>query len=145
LRACAAALLEIRGGRDDLPGLLARDGKQRANAAGIRPGFQKPRLLPHAPEKFQDASRGKPLPHSLPEVKKREVGLTRETWRMKVVSDPDHSHTIQKPLTKSGGTALDFEAIMRLAKRHSVRFAKVMTCLNLSCRLGRGGLSKARE
>ena len=29
---------------------------------------------------FRDVSRGKPLPHSLPEEKKREVGLARDTW-----------------------------------------------------------------
>ena len=30
-----------------------------------------------------------PLPHSLPEEKKREVGLTRETWKLEVISDPE--------------------------------------------------------
>src|SRR5438132_11921874 len=39
-------------------------------------------------EKFRDVSRGKPLPHSLPAAKKREVGLTRDTWKLEVVSDP---------------------------------------------------------
>src|SRR5262245_9496386 len=33
-------------------------------------------------QEFRDVSRGKPLPHSLPDEKKREVGLTRETWRL---------------------------------------------------------------
>src|SRR6266571_3977003 len=41
-------------------------------------------------EKFRDVSRGKPLPHSLSDEKKRQVGLTRETWRLEVVSDADH-------------------------------------------------------
>src|SRR5262249_1149710 len=36
---------------------------------------------------FGDVSRGKPLPYSLPEEKKREVGLTRETWKLEVISD----------------------------------------------------------
>jgi len=36
-----------------------------------------------AAEDFRDVSRGKPLPHSLPDAKKREVGLTRETWGRK--------------------------------------------------------------
>ena len=35
-------------------------------------------------EDFHDVSRGTPLPHSLPEEKKREVGLTRETWKLEV-------------------------------------------------------------
>ena len=90
------------------------------------------------PEKFQDVSRGKPLPHSLPDEKKREVGLTRETWQLEVISDPDHAATVRKPLTKAGGTALDFDSLMKLAEKHAVRFAKVMTCLNLGCPLGMG-------
>src|SRR4051794_7122378 len=40
------------------------------------------------PADFRDVSRGKPLPHALPEEKKREVGLTRDTWKLEVVSDP---------------------------------------------------------
>src|SRR5688500_2173233 len=42
-----------------------------------------------AQDQFRDVSRGKPLPHSLPDEKKREVGLTRETWKLEVISDPD--------------------------------------------------------
>ncbi len=89
-------------------------------------------------ENFRDVSRGKPLPHSLPEEKKHEVGLTRETWRLEVVSDPDHPARLGQPLTKEAGTALDFAALLELGQRHAVRFAKVMTCLNLGCPLGMG-------
>ena len=39
---------------------------------------------------FQDVSRGKPKPHSLPDETKRKVGLTRDTWKLNVTSDPDH-------------------------------------------------------
>ncbi|PYM12729.1 MAG: hypothetical protein DME18_10645 [Verrucomicrobia bacterium] len=90
------------------------------------------------PEKFRDVSRGKPLPHSLSEAKKRAVGLTRETWRLEVVSDPDNPATIRRPLTQKDGTALDFDGLMKLAEKHAVRFAKVMTCLNIGCPLGMG-------
>ncbi len=89
-------------------------------------------------DKFRDVSRGKPLPHSLPEGKRREVGLTRETWRLEVVSDPDHPARIRQPLTKAAGTALDFAGLMQIAEKHSVRFMKVMTCLNIGCPLGTG-------
>src|SRR5580765_8136146 len=41
-------------------------------------------------EDFRDVSRGKPLPHSLPDDKKHEVGLTRETWKLEVMSDPEN-------------------------------------------------------
>ena len=83
-------------------------------------------------------SRGKPMPHSLPDEKKKEVGLTRETWKLEVISDPENPVKLGKQLTKSDGTALDFAALMKLAEKHAVRFAKVMTCLNIGCPLGMG-------
>src|SRR5262245_20593835 len=89
-------------------------------------------------EKFRDVSRGKPLPHSLPDVKKREAGLTQETWRLEVVSDPDNPARIRNALTKKDRTALDFPGLMKLAEKHAVRFAKTMTCLNIGCPLGTG-------
>ena len=41
-------------------------------------------------EKFGDVSRGTPLPHALDDDKKREVGMTRDTWRLEILSDPEH-------------------------------------------------------
>jgi DMSO/TMAO reductase YedYZ molybdopterin-dependent catalytic subunit len=90
------------------------------------------------PDKFQDVSRGKPLPHSLPVEKKREVGLTRETWKLEVISDPENPASLGKPLTKKDDTALDFAALLKLGEKHAVRFAKIMTCLNIGCPLGTG-------
>ena len=89
-------------------------------------------------QKFRDVSRGKPLPHSHSDEKKRQVGLTRESWKLEVVSDPDNPAKVRSPLTRKDGTALDFAALMRLAKEHAVRFAKTMTCLNIGCPLGTG-------
>jgi hypothetical protein len=59
-------------------------------------------------EKFRDVSRGKPLPHSLSDAIKQDVGLTRETWKLEVISDPDNPAKIRQPLTKKYKTALDF-------------------------------------
>jgi DMSO/TMAO reductase YedYZ molybdopterin-dependent catalytic subunit len=90
-------------------------------------------------DKFRDVSRGKPVPHSLPAEKKAEVGMTRETWKLEVVSDTDKNATrLKKPMKKEDGTALDFNGLMQIAETHSVRFAKVMTCLNIGCPLGTG-------
>jgi DMSO/TMAO reductase YedYZ molybdopterin-dependent catalytic subunit len=89
-------------------------------------------------EDFRDVSRGKPLPHSLPEAKKREVGLTRDTWRLEVISDPDHPAKLGRSLLKGEGTALDFASLLKLGDERAVRFPKVMTCLNLGCPLGMG-------
>src|SRR5438105_6556703 len=80
------------------------------------------------PDKFRDVSRGKPLPHSLPDEKKRAAGLTRETWKLEVIADPDNPATIRKPLTEKDGSAFDFPALLKLAEKHAVRFPKVMTC-----------------
>jgi DMSO/TMAO reductase YedYZ molybdopterin-dependent catalytic subunit len=127
LAACAAAAGPVPAAEQARP--LAPE--LTAAIAGIEPYFT-------FPEKFQDVSRGKPLPHRLSEEKKREVGLTRETWKLEVVADSDHPPKLDKQLTKKDGTALDFQGLMQLAKKHAVRFAKVMTCLNIGCPLGMG-------
>jgi DMSO/TMAO reductase YedYZ molybdopterin-dependent catalytic subunit len=90
------------------------------------------------PDGFEDVSRGKPIPHTLPEDRKRAVGLTRESWRLEVLSDPEHPVRLGKPLTKNEGTAIDFATLMKLAETKAVRFPKIMTCLNLGCPLGMG-------
>lgn len=87
---------------------------------------------------FRDVSRGKPIPHSLSEDQRREVGLTRETWQLEVISDPDNPAKLGKPMSKADGTAFDFAALIKLGEQHAVRFAKLMTCLNLGCPLGMG-------
>lgn len=121
--AAAACALPARGA--DLPPGLADA------VAKIEPYFTPPR-------EFRDVSRGKPIPHTLPEEKKREVGLTRETWRLEVVFDPDHPATLGRQLTKKDGTAIDFAGLLEMGQTHAVRFAKVMTCLNIGCPLGMG-------
>lgn len=88
------------------------------------------------PDDFQDVSRGKPKPHSLTEERRREVGLTRDTWKLNVISDPEHPARIKTPM--EGETAFTFDDLMQLADQHAVRFPKVMTCLNIGCPLGNG-------
>ena len=90
------------------------------------------------PEDFRDVSRGRPVPHTLSDEKKAAVGLTRETWKLEIMADPDHESVLRNPLSKEAGTALDFAGLMGLAKKHAVRFPKVMTCLNIGCPLGMG-------
>ena len=90
------------------------------------------------PAKFRDVSRGKPLLHSLPDEKKREVGLTRETWKLEVIGDPDAPPKLQSPLSKEDGAALDWDGLMKLAEKHAVRFLKIMTCNNGGSPLGMG-------
>ena len=78
------------------------------------------------------------VPHTLPLEKRQEVGLTRDTWKLEVASDPDHPARLRNPLTKDKNTALDFAGLMKIAEQETVRFPKVMTCLNIGCPLGNG-------
>ena len=126
-----------------LPSMLNWGGQAQAAKGGA--------LLPTAEEKakrfasyltpdelFADVSRGNPLPHELPDEKKAEVGMTRDTWKLEVISDPDHPVRLRHPLTKADNTAIDFKALLALGEKHAVRFPKMMTCLNLGCPLGMG-------
>ena len=90
------------------------------------------------PDEFRDVSRGNPLPHSLTEEQRKEAGLTRDTWKLELVSDPDHPAKLGSPLTSADNTALDFNGLLQLAEKHTVRFPKAMTCLNVGCPLGNG-------
>ena len=87
---------------------------------------------------FGDVSRGNPKPHTLDEAQRKEAGLTRDTWQLEVVDDPQHKVRPRNPLTGENKTAFTFDDLMKLAKTKAVRFAKVMTCLNLGCPLGNG-------
>jgi hypothetical protein len=55
-----------------------------------------------------------------------------------VIADPEQPTKLGRPLTRKDGTALDFAGLMELARTRAVRFAKVMTCLNIGCPLGMG-------
>lgn len=106
--------------------------------AELAPALEKLESYFTAPGKFEDVSRGNPLPHSLPPARKKEVGLTRETWKLEIIADPDKPATLGKSFTKADNTALDFAALVKLGEKHAVRFPKIMTCLNLGCPLGMG-------
>jgi len=91
-----------------------------------------------AAAKFQDVSRGNPVPHRLPETKRQEVGLTRDSWFLEIASDPENPTTLAQSFTREKKTALDFQTLLKLGETNGVRFAKVMTCLNIGCPLGMG-------
>jgi len=90
------------------------------------------------PLKFGDVSRGDPIPHKLSEAKRREVGLTPETWRLEVLPDPATDAVVETPLSKEKGTALDWAGLIKLAATRSVSFMKIMTCNNIGRPLGTG-------
>lgn len=119
-------------------GSVPRSGSAAELAPELKESLAKLESYMTALDKFQDVSRGSPVPHSLAEEKRIEVGLTRDTWKLEVTSDEDHPARIKKPMSKADGTSFDFPQLMELAKTKAVRFAKVMTCLNIGCPLGMG-------
>ncbi|MGE3808892.1 MAG: molybdopterin-dependent oxidoreductase, partial [Gemmataceae bacterium] len=86
--------------------------------------------------KFSDVSRGKPKPHSLKGDELVKARLTQDTWRLEIVADD--SSKIEKSLTLADKTALDFNALLELGKKHSVKFLKAMQCNNIAQPLGQG-------
>lgn len=87
---------------------------------------------------FRDVSRGKPKPHTLSDEQRAEVGLTRDTWKLQVISDPEYPARLGNPLSTETDNPFVFATLMEMARTKSVRFAKVMTCLNIGCPLGMG-------
>jgi hypothetical protein len=81
-------------------------------------------------EDFVTYGRGNPPPHKLPLETLREVGLTRETWQLEVLPEPDRNANVERPLSKSLGTALNWDGLVGLAEKHAVRFLSVMSCTN---------------
>jgi DMSO/TMAO reductase YedYZ molybdopterin-dependent catalytic subunit len=130
--------LRISAGGAALAGLWPSVGRAESRAPELAQAIAKLEPFFTPPDKFQDVSRGKPLPHSLPEAKMREVGLTRDTWKLEVISDPENPAKLGRQLTKADGTALDFASLVKLGEKSAVRFAKLMTCLNIGCPLGMG-------
>jgi DMSO/TMAO reductase YedYZ molybdopterin-dependent catalytic subunit len=130
--------LQVGAGGLVAGGLLARAARGKESSPELAEALAKLEPYFTVQDDFQDVSRGKPKPHSLPAEKMREVGLTREMWRLEVIADPDHKVRLRKPMTKADGTALDFAGLIKLAEKHAVRFAKLMTCLNLGRPLGMG-------
>ena len=82
--------------------------------------------------------RGNPPPHELSLEKRRAVGLTRETWQLEVVPDPESNAQVERPLSKKEGNALAWEQFMSLAEKKAVRFLHVISCTNMPKPLGMG-------
>ena len=79
---------------------------------------------------FRNYGRGKPPPHKLPPEKLREVGLSRETWELEVVADPESNAEVERPLSRASGTAMDWAELMKLAETKAVRVMNVISCTN---------------
>jgi DMSO/TMAO reductase YedYZ molybdopterin-dependent catalytic subunit len=89
-------------------------------------------------DRFRRFSRGDPPPDTLSAAEREAVGLTRESWRLEVVPDPETDAQVANPLSRERGTALAWDDLMRLAEEHAVCYLHVMTCLNVADPLGMG-------
>ena len=87
---------------------------------------------------FGTVERGKPLPYKLPLEKRLEIGMERKTWKLDVIADPKSNTLMASPFSREKGNPFDFDQLMTLAKTHSVRFLKIMSCNNMSKPLGMG-------
>jgi DMSO/TMAO reductase YedYZ molybdopterin-dependent catalytic subunit len=74
--------------------------------------------------------KGKAGVATLPPERLREIGFVPETWSLDVVPDPASNSSMERPLSRALGTALDWNGLMRLAEKHAVRFLHVCTCTN---------------
>ncbi|MBX3401192.1 MAG: molybdopterin-dependent oxidoreductase [Gemmataceae bacterium] len=80
--------------------------------------------------KFEDVSRGNPVPHSLTGQALLDAKLTPETWQLEIVAEDKAK--IAKPLT------LSFAELTALGKTKGVRYLKAMQCNNIPQPLGQG-------
>lgn len=87
---------------------------------------------------FKLGGRGKPPIYEIPAERLPTIGLTRETWKLEVLPDPESNADIGAPLSKEKGNALDFKGLMKLAETHAVRFLHVLTCTNVPQPFGMG-------
>jgi hypothetical protein len=93
-------------------------------------------LTPEA--QFGNVGRGNPVPDTLPPDKLRAAGLTRDTWQLEVLADPQRNSVLDRPLTKERGAALNWDNLMKLAEKRAVRYLKVITCNNVDKPFGIG-------
>ena len=87
---------------------------------------------------FYNVERGDPIPYKQPIEKLREIGMVRETWQMEIIAEGQSNSKIKRPMLKTDGTALTFDALMKIAATKAVSYFKVITCNNLPDPLGHG-------
>jgi hypothetical protein len=82
--------------------------------------------------------RGMPVLTEIPSGKLPAIGLTRETWNLEIIPDPESNSELGNPLTRGKGNAIDWVKLMKLAEKHSVRFLHILTCTNAPKPYGMG-------
>jgi hypothetical protein len=89
-------------------------------------------------DKFIVQRRGNPVLTEIPEEKLPSIGLTRETWKLEIMADPQSNSELGNPMTIERGNAVSWTDLMELADKHAVRFLHVLTCTNAPRPYGMG-------
>ena len=74
--------------------------------------------------------KGKAGVAKFPAERLREIGLLPDTWSLDVIPDAASDSSVEQPLSRALGNALDWNGLMRLAEKHAVRFLHVCVCTN---------------
>jgi hypothetical protein len=89
-------------------------------------------------DKFIVQRRGQPVLTEIPAVKLPTISLTRETWKLEILPDPESNSEIGNPCTVERGNAIGWTDLMKLAEKRAVRFLHLLTCTNAPRPYGMG-------
>ena len=89
-------------------------------------------------DKFIVQRRGQPVLSEIPADKLAAIGLTRETWKLEILPDPESNSEIANPLSMEKGNAIGWPDLMKLAEKRAVRFLHLLTCTNAPRPYGMG-------
>ena len=89
-------------------------------------------------DKFIVQRRGQPVLSEIPADKLAAIGLTRETWKLEILPDPESNSEIDNPLSREKGNAIGWSDLMKLSDKRAVRFLHVLTCTNAPRPYGMG-------
>ncbi len=59
-----------------------------------------------------------------------QAGLSPDTWSLDVVPDPASDCSVEHPLSRALGNALDWNGLMKMAQSQAVRFMQACVCVN---------------
>ena len=74
--------------------------------------------------------KGKTGISKMPPEKIKEIGLTPETWHLEVVADPSSNCIVEQSFSRAAGNVLNWDRLMKLAEKNTVRFLHVFNCTN---------------
>lgn len=81
-------------------------------------------------DKFIVQRRGNPVLTEIPSENLASIGLTKETWKLEIITDPASNSEIGNTITIEKGNALRWNDLMKLAETRAVRYLHALTCTN---------------